>query len=73
MGAYYAALANPFRLGISTIHCIIKEVCEAIWKILVPLHMPLPTTEMLLATSNKFYLNWNFPNCVGSINGNIYS
>ena len=28
-----------------------------------------PTTEMLLAMSNEFYLKWNFPNCVGSIDG----
>jgi hypothetical protein len=31
--------------------------------------MPVPTTEMLLATSNKFSLKWNFPNRVGSIDG----
>jgi len=60
--ASYAALEDSFRLGISTIHYIIKEVCEA-------LHMPVPTTEMLLATSKEFYLRWNFPNCVGSIDG----
>jgi len=63
------ALADSFRLGISTIRYIIKEVCEAIWKILAPLHMPVPTTEMLFATSNEFYLHWNFLNCVGSIYG----
>jgi len=68
-GASFAALADSFRLGISTIHYVIKEVCEAIWKTLAPLHMPVPTTEMLLATSNEFYLKWNFPNCVGSIGG----
>jgi len=28
-GASYAALEDSFRLGISTIHYIIKEVCEA--------------------------------------------
>jgi hypothetical protein len=33
------------------------------------LHMPVPTKKMLLATSNLFYLKWNFPNCVGSIGG----
>jgi len=68
-GASYAALADSFRLGISTIHYIIKEVCEAVWKTMAPLHMPVPPTEMLLATSNKFCLKWNFPNCVGSIDG----
>jgi len=68
-GASYAALADSFRLGISTIHYIIKEVCEAIWKTMAPLHMPVPTTEMLLAMSNEFCLKWNFSNCVGSIDG----
>jgi len=71
-GASYAALAESFRLGISTVHYIIKEVCEAIWKTMAPLHMPVPTTEMLLATSNEFYRKWNFPNCVGSMMENIY-
>ena len=66
-GASYAALADSFRLGISTIHSfrlgistihyIIKEVCKAIWKTMAPLHMPVPTTEMLLAMSNEFCLN----------------
>jgi len=69
MGVSYAALADSFRLRISTIHYIIKEVCKAIWKTMAPLHMPVPTTEMLLATPNEFYLKWNFPNCVGSIDG----
>jgi hypothetical protein len=31
--------------------------------------MPVPATEMLLVMSNEFYLKWNFPNCVGSIDG----
>ena len=60
-GASRAALADSFRHGISHItHYIIKEVCEAIWKTVAPLHMPVPTTEMLLATSNEFYLMCNF-------------
>ena len=67
--ASYAALTDSFRLGISTIHYIIKEVCEAIWKTMAPLPKPVPTTEMLLAMSNEFYLKWNFPSCVDSIDG----
>jgi len=43
-GASYAALAYSFRLRISTIHYIIKEVCEAIWKTMASLHIPVPTT-----------------------------
>jgi hypothetical protein len=68
-GTSYAALADSFTLGISTIRCITKEFCEGIWKTLAPLHMPVPTTEMLFATSNEFYLKWNFLNCVGNIDG----
>ena len=69
MAVSYAALADSFRLRISTIHYVIKEVCEAIWKSLAPLHVPVPTTEMLLATLNDFCLKWNFLKCVGSIDG----
>ena len=68
-GASCAELADSFRLGISAAHYIIKEVCEAIWKTMALLHTPVPTTEMLRATSNEFYLMWNFPNCVGSTDG----
>ena len=56
---------SEFLLSIN----IIKEVCEAIWKTMAILHMPVPITEMLLATSNEFYLKWSFPNCVGSNDG----
>jgi hypothetical protein len=66
----YATLADSFRLGLSTLHHIIKEVCEAIWKIPMPLQMPGPTREMLLSVSNEFFQKWNFPNCIGSIDGN---
>jgi len=59
-GASYAALADSFRFGISAIHYVIKEVREAIWKTLAPLHMPVPTTEMLLATANECYLKVEF-------------
>ena len=52
MGMSYAALADSFRLGISAIHYVIREVCEAILKILAPLHMPVPIREKLLAMSN---------------------
>jgi hypothetical protein len=65
----YAALEYSFRLGHSTIHYIIKEICEAIWKILVNLHMSGPTREMLLTASNELFQRWNFPNCIGSIDG----
>jgi hypothetical protein len=67
MSMSYAALARSFRLGISTPHYVIRGIFEAIWKILAPLYMPVPTREMLLATPHEFYSKWNFPNCVGSI------
>ena len=31
--------------------------------------MLVPTTKMLIATSNEFYRVWNFPNCVGNTDG----
>jgi hypothetical protein len=31
--------------------------------------MPEPTSEMQLSASDEFFQRWNFPNCIGSIDG----
>jgi len=62
---------QPWQIPSDSENYIIKEVCESLWKTMAPLHMPSPTTKMLLATSNEFYLKWNFPNSVGSIDGKL--
>ena len=61
--------AYNFRLGISTVWNIIHDVCCAIWGVLSPIHMPLPTEEQWKYTADDFYTKWNIPNCLGVIDG----
>lgn len=65
----YHALHFAFRMGVSTIAEIIKDTCRAIWTNLQPLHMPRPTEELFRNVAYDYWTMWNFPNCIGSIDG----
>ncbi|XP_050064293.1 uncharacterized protein LOC126553165 [Aphis gossypii] len=68
-GTYFAALKFDFRVGRSTIGIIVKETCQALWTVLQPTEMPVPTTNDWLEISNVFNVKTNFPNCLGAIDG----
>lgn len=55
------------RVGHSTFGEIVIETCQSIWKILQPLHMPVPTQEKWIEVASRFESIWNFPNCCGAI------
>jgi hypothetical protein len=40
------------------------------WTALLAQHMPSPTEEIFKENAKDFNIRWNFPNCIGSINGN---
>lgn len=42
------------RIGATTASKIVKDTCLAIWKILSPQYMPLPSTEGWLKIASKF-------------------
>lgn len=68
-GCSFRSLAFTFRMGKTTISKIVVETCSAIWDKLLPSYLPEPTVDMWKSNSNDFYKNWNFPNCLGSIDG----
>uniref|UniRef100_A0A1I8M9Y5 DDE Tnp4 domain-containing protein n=1 Tax=Musca domestica TaxID=7370 RepID=A0A1I8M9Y5_MUSDO len=69
-GESFRSLQFIFRIPHNTISTIIPEVCDAIYKVLQPDYLKTPSTETeWLAVSEKFYEKWNFPNCIGSIDG----
>ena len=68
-GDSYNSLRNRFRLGLSTVHYIIKETCDAIWEELVDEHMPIPKLQDWERIAKRFEKRWNFPNCVGALDG----
>lgn len=49
--------------------CIIPETCDAIWTSLAPLFMPTPGRDQWTRIANRFFEKWDFPNCIGSIDG----
>lgn len=48
---------------------IVKQVCEAIWSCLVEKYMTFPKMEEWKAIAEDYQKLWNFPNCVGAIDG----
>lgn len=68
-GESYRSLAFQFRVSHSWISVMIREVASAIILRLAKKAIPSPTTEQLEKSSQAFSRKWNFPNCVGAIDG----
>lgn len=59
-----------FRLGQSTISNIIKDTCRALRIILEPLYLKIPNSEEeWKVVAYDFEDRWNFPHCLGAIDG----
>lgn len=68
-GCKFVDLHYSYRVGISTIAEIIREVCHFIWVVLKDMCLPQPTREHWLKIADDFNSRANFPNCVGAIDG----
>lgn len=68
-GDSFQTIAFSFRLGHSTVHNIVKDVCVAIIDKLLVEVMPLPKEEDWEKIGNDFWNIWNFPNCLGALDG----
>ncbi|XP_074034666.1 uncharacterized protein [Leptinotarsa decemlineata] len=70
VGITFKSLAQSYSLGRSTVAKTIYQTLKAIWKKLVFQHMsPKLTSEDLRKISDEFFSRWQFPNCVGAIDG----
>ena len=59
-----------FRIGKSTISNLLRATCEAIWVTLKEQYLKVPpTTRDWLRIAKEFEDEWNFPNCIGAIDG----
>lgn len=56
-------------MGRSTVAAIVRETCQILWEVLQPIFMPEPSEQMLQTVAQEFWEKWNFPNCVGAIDG----
>lgn len=68
-GDSFRTIANIYRVDCSTVAQIVDEVCDAMWVKLKPIYMKPPTEEMWNLTTEEFFNMWQFPNCIGSIDG----
>nr|CAH0110752.1 unnamed protein product [Daphnia galeata] len=59
-----------FRVGVSTASMIVNETCEVIYQTMSGIHLKPPTTPgEWNAVSEDFYNIWNFPHCLGALDG----
>ncbi|KAL5457184.1 hypothetical protein EMCRGX_G034429 [Ephydatia muelleri] len=69
-GDSQVSLSFSFRLGRSTVSTILSETCGVIWDVLVKEYVKAPSSvDDWKRISREFYLKWNFPNCIGAIDG----
>ncbi|XP_065307085.1 uncharacterized protein [Dermacentor albipictus] len=62
-------IALSFRVGISTARMAVRVTCRALWSRLQPLYMPKPETATWLKIAEGFGHTWQFPNCLGAVDG----
>lgn len=68
-GCTFTDIHFSYRVGISTISIIVRQVCSVIWNNLIESCMPPPSEETWLRISDDFYKRTNFPNCLGCVDG----
>ena len=70
-GDSHITIATSYRMSPTTVGRIIKETCSVIWKVLLDNgYLKSPTCEEeWLTIATEFERKWNYPNCVGAIDG----
>ena len=59
-----------YRVGRQTVSSIIKETCRAIWQVLNEKYLSGPKLPRGWKNiAEQFMQLWNFPNCIGTIDG----
>nr|CAI5829778.1 unnamed protein product [Callosobruchus analis] len=68
-GCTFTDLYYTYRLGLATISIIARDVSLAIWNVLRLECLPASTKQEWKNIALDFYNKWNFPNCIGCIDG----
>ncbi|CAH2088918.1 unnamed protein product [Euphydryas editha] len=68
-GDSFKTIAESFRLGYTTVQEIIHTTCPALWEVLSKMVMPIPDEEKWKKIEKEFNEKWNYPNCIGALDG----
>ncbi|XP_057709956.1 uncharacterized protein LOC130927873 [Corythoichthys intestinalis] len=63
------SLAFCYRLGHTTVINSVHMVCAAIEKIMMKIFLPKPTPDTWREVAERFWVKWDFPNCLGALDG----
>ncbi|XP_046841072.1 uncharacterized protein LOC124435166 [Xenia sp. Carnegie-2017] len=64
------SIAFAYRRGASTVRAVVYDTCNALWRVLVPTYMKAPSQPSdWKKISEGFAYTWNFPNCIGALDG----
>lgn len=63
------SISFAFRVGLNTVCNIVSETCQALWNNLKTKVFPENTENIWIERENEFKEMWNFPNCIGAIDG----
>ena len=65
----FRTIGNLFGVSKSTVCIVVKDVCAAIVKIVLPNYLTIPTSDHLNAVIQGFEKQLGFPQCAGVIDG----
>ena len=70
-GDSFVTIASSYRMSDTTVGRIVKETCNVLWDVLIAKgFISSPDSSIgWKKTSEVFEQQWNFPNCVGAIDG----
>ena len=68
-GDTYHTIAASYRMSKSVVSKIVPQACEILWNVLQPDVMPLPDERKWKHITKEFEELWQFPHCLGSLDG----